>query len=204
MSTWWVGGGTVPPTSIGSTADRATADFEALIAGVTISMVSLDPQKNFMNNFAFLDGQNVHLAVKELGWQIDWGKFRIYLKEKYHVQRAYIFLGYVSRNEGLYNFLRNYGYILVFKPTITKGSITKGNVDLNIALQVMLDYKAFDQAILITNDGDFYCLVDYLKARNKLHSVISPNIHKCARLLKQSAQEKMQTITFSQKILSKK
>ena len=34
------------------------------------------------NNFAYIDGQNLNLGVKSMGWNLDFKKFRIYLKEK--------------------------------------------------------------------------------------------------------------------------
>jgi len=47
-----------------------------------------------MKNFAFIDAQNVHLGIKSLGWQLDWGRFRVYLREKYKVTKAYLFIYY--------------------------------------------------------------------------------------------------------------
>jgi hypothetical protein len=41
------------------------------------------------NNYAFIDGQNLNLSIRSLGWKIDWKKFRIYLNDKYSVERAY-------------------------------------------------------------------------------------------------------------------
>jgi len=51
------------------------------------------------NNYAFINSQNVHLGIKSLGWELDWQKFRIFLKEKYAVKEAYLFIGYVKGNE---------------------------------------------------------------------------------------------------------
>lgn len=44
-------------------------------------------------NYAFIDSQNLNLGVQDLGWQLDFKRFRVYLKEKFHVRRAYLFLG---------------------------------------------------------------------------------------------------------------
>jgi hypothetical protein len=52
--------------------------------------------QKLLNNYAFIDGQNVYRGIKELGWKIDWTRFRRYLKEKYAIGTAYVFLGYVS------------------------------------------------------------------------------------------------------------
>jgi len=55
-----------------------------------------------LNNYAFIDSQNLHLGVKKLGWLLDFHKFRIYLSEKYEVSQAFLFLGYLSENENLF------------------------------------------------------------------------------------------------------
>jgi len=44
-------------------------------------------------NFAFIDGQNLHLGIAELGWRVDWRRFRTYLEEHYRVGCAYYFVG---------------------------------------------------------------------------------------------------------------
>lgn len=71
-----------------------------------------------MRIYAFIDSQNLNLGIKSLGWELDFKKFRIYLRDKYSVERAYLFLGYIERNDSLYRKLRNYGYILIFKPVV--------------------------------------------------------------------------------------
>ncbi len=40
---------------------------------------------NFMDNFAFIDSQNLNLSIRALGWRLDFRRFRVYLKEKYEV-----------------------------------------------------------------------------------------------------------------------
>lgn len=56
------------------------------------------------NNYAFIDAQNLYLAIAEFGWKVDYKKFRVYLKEKYGVQRVY--MGFLPTNQELYNFLQ--------------------------------------------------------------------------------------------------
>ncbi|MDA1337224.1 MAG: hypothetical protein O3C23_00435 [bacterium] len=59
------------------------------------------------NNFAYIDGANLHKGIEELGWRLDYKRFRVYLKDKYVVQRAYMFLGFVAGNTNLYRNLQN-------------------------------------------------------------------------------------------------
>jgi|SRR3989339_33911 len=145
-----------------------------------------------VNNYAFIDSQNLNLGIQSLGWKIDFNKFRRYLKEKYHVKVAYLFIGYLAQNQDLYSSLQKSGFILIFKPVIrNKDGDCKGNVDANLVLQTMIDYNNYNQAIIITSDGDFYCLVKYLYESNKLKLVMSPYKEKCSLLLQQSAKEKI-------------
>ena len=71
-----------------------------------------------MNNFAFIDGQNLYSGVRQLGWILDYGKFRAYLARHYGVTRAFYFLGYLPTQQTLYRSLRQSGYELVFKPVV--------------------------------------------------------------------------------------
>ena len=46
--------------------------------------------KNSGNNYAFIDSQNLNLGIQKLGWKLDYKKFRVYPKEKYNIQKAYM------------------------------------------------------------------------------------------------------------------
>lgn len=152
----------------------------------------MDFRKNILNNYAFIDGQNLYLAVKNLGWSLDYKRFRIYLKEKYGVSKAYMFMGFLPSNQELYNFLQTVGFVLIFKPILeNQQKIIKGNCDAELVLQTMIDIKNYDKAIIITGDGDFYCLVKYLDTNNKLLKVLAPSTHNCSSLLKKVAGKKI-------------
>ena len=143
-------------------------------------------------NYAFIDSQNLNLGVASLGWKLDYGRFRIYLREKYSVSVAYLFIGYIPSNQDLYSYLQSRGYVLVFKPTLADGDgQIKGNVDADLVLQAMIDFQKYDKAVIVTSDGDFYSLVRYLYINQKLERVISPYIRTCSVLLKKTAKEKI-------------
>lgn len=128
--------------------------------------------------FAFVDAQNLNLGVRSQGWKLDWRKFRQYLRNKYGAVKAYLFIGQVAGNESLYAFLQECGYILIFKPTMEFPDKTvKGNVDAELVLHSMIQYKNYDKAIIVSGDGDFYCLVEYLDQRGKLFHILAPNRH---------------------------
>ncbi len=135
--------------------------------------------KSSANNYAFIDSQNLNLSIREQGWVLDFARFRVYLADKYGIVKAFVFIGYLRENEPLYTSLRNDGYELVFKPTLLlpKGGV-KGNVDAELVLHAMIEYTNYDKALIITGDGDFYCLVEYLLKKDKLLKLMIPNKNK--------------------------
>jgi uncharacterized LabA/DUF88 family protein len=145
------------------------------------------------NNYAFIDSQNLNLGIQKLGWKLDYSRFRIYLKEKYSVQKAYLFIGFTPLQQKLYDNLQSAGFILCFKPTIPdeNGKI-KGNVDADIVLRAVLERDEYDQAIIVSSDGDFYSLAQYLYTERKLAAVISPDFEHCSALLRRAARDKIQ------------
>ncbi|MCI0697616.1 NYN domain-containing protein [candidate division KSB1 bacterium] len=146
--------------------------------------------KKPFNNYAFIDSQNLNLGVKDQGWQLDFQRFRVYLKDKYSVAKAYLFLGHLEEYEKLYQALKSYGYELIFKPVIRSDQHdVKGNIDAELVLQAMIDYEQYEKAVIVTGDGDFYCLVKYLSEKGKLLKVLVPNQKKHSRLLRKAIKQ---------------
>ncbi len=138
--------------------------------------------------YAFIDSQNLNLGVRSQGWVLDFRKFRRYLTDKYNVSKAYLFVGHVPGNEQLYTYLVKSGYLLILKPTTNikfqdKYKI-KGNVDAELVLYAMIYYPNYDKAIIVSGDGDFYCLIKYLDENHKLAKILVPS-GKYSSLLKQ-------------------
>jgi len=131
------------------------------------------------NNYAFIDSQNLYLGILSQGWKLNFGRFRVFLKDKYEVKKAFIFIGYVPGNEARYARLQEDGYILIFKPTLVqtigRKKVIKGNVDAELVLHAMIEYPKYNKAVIVSGDGDFYCLVEYLAKQNKLLKIIVPN-----------------------------
>lgn len=129
--------------------------------------------------YAFIDSQNLNLGVRSQGWKLDFGRFRVFLKEKYEVEKAFLFIGYVFYNQLLYTSLQKAGYILIFKPVLEmkkgKKIKIKGNVDAELVLHSMIEYKNYNKAIIVSGDGDFHCLVEYLANKDKLLKIFVPN-----------------------------
>jgi uncharacterized LabA/DUF88 family protein len=140
--------------------------------------------KQLLKNYAFIDSQNLNLGIQASGWKLDFRNFRRYLKDKYNIQEAYLFIGYMPGNESLYTYLQKIGYILVIKPTMElKTGKVKGNVDAELVLHTMVHINEFDKAYIVSNDGDFHCLIEYLEKVNKLGKILAPNF-KYSRLFK--------------------
>jgi uncharacterized LabA/DUF88 family protein len=136
-----------------------------------------------IDNIAYIDGQNLFMGTnkREPIWEVDLQKFRVYLKEKYNIDKAYYYLGYVqdgSTFEMLYETIQSAGFILVFREhnSAMKGT-KKGNVDADIIFSIMkrLYYQEdFDKVVLVSGDGDYKMLVDLLIEEGKLAKVLFP------------------------------
>lgn len=142
--------------------------------------------------YAFIDSQNLNLGTQAMGWKMDWRKFRAWLEAQYGVTRAYMFIGYLAENEAMYEQLHDAGYLIVLKPTVdvkpqesgegeaekakeeVKHAI-KGNIDADLVLFAMKELPNYDQAIIVSGDGDFYALVEYLAEQQKLKHIMTPN-----------------------------
>jgi len=140
---------------------------------------------NRANNYAFIDSQNLNLAIRDQEWILDYKRFRKYLEQKYDISQAFLFIGYVPSNQNLYTSLQKYGYLLIFKPTlILQSGKTKGNVDAELVLHSVIEMQNYDKAIIVSGDGNYHCLVDYLIKQDKLLHLMIPNRYKYSYLLK--------------------
>ena len=143
-----------------------------------------------------------------MGWKLDWRKFRQYLRDQHGVSQAYMFIGYMSENEPLYEYMHELGFLVVLKPTVDVSTskeaqtskaeaaakdaaanpnkpvsdkdekdkpIIKGNVDAELVLYAMKELPNYDQAIIVSGDGDFFSLAEYLEEQGKLAHVMTPN-----------------------------
>lgn len=140
-------------------------------------------KENKNRNYAFIDGQNLYYGTAKLEirpWKINLARFRVYMKEKYDVTEAYYFLGYVQQtNQELYEEIQKAGFVLIFREhnTAMIGK-KKGNVDSDIIFQIMKKiYKKedFDRVILVSGDGDYKLIVDFLIEEKRLEKVLFPN-----------------------------
>ena len=143
---------------------------------------------NREENFAYIDGANLYEANKELGWKLDYGRFRVWLKDKYSVTRAYLFMGMIPKYAPLYTKLQEAGFTLVFKQTVYDGNgKPKGNCDADLVLQVVCDYyeRRCDKAIIVSSDGDYASTVKFLMEKERIEAIVSPS-NNCSILIKRT------------------
>ncbi|MCX6822392.1 MAG: NYN domain-containing protein [candidate division SR1 bacterium] len=131
-------------------------------------------------NFAFIDGQNLHLGLKADGRELDLKRFKVFLADKFHTEEVYYFLGFISEKEQeLYSSLQKAGFIVLFRehsPAL-KGK-KKGNVDVDIVFEIMkkiIEKEEFDKVVLVSGDGDYIKLVKYLIEKGRFKKILFPN-----------------------------
>jgi uncharacterized LabA/DUF88 family protein len=138
------------------------------------------------HNYAYIDDANLYHGIAKLGWKMDYARFRVWLSEKYCVKVAYLFTGFLPSYQKRYADLTKYGFTLIHKQIIrSRHGKIKGNCDAELVLQAVHDMHKdrFNQAIIVSSDGDFSCIAKFLNNRKKLHIIISPS-HKCSFLLR--------------------
>jgi uncharacterized LabA/DUF88 family protein len=157
------------------------------------------------NNYAYIDGANLHYTYENLDWDIDYQKLLTHLKTKYSVIFAHYFIGKTPNNEAIYSKLSSYGYNIKLKnpsPYDTEEEVCphcgkvvhssekryKADIDSYLTMQVMSDINNFDKAVLITSDGDFDELVKRLLRQDKLRIIFAPCKEGCSWLLKSAAR----------------
>jgi uncharacterized LabA/DUF88 family protein len=100
-----------------------------------------------------------------------------------------MFIGYMAENESLYEHMHELGYLIALKPTVdvsanqdnheTNGEehkpIIKGNIDADLVLYAMKELPNYHKAIIVSGDGDFVSLIEYLEEKNKLLHIMTPN-----------------------------
>lgn len=156
-----------------------------------------------MKNLAFVDGQNLYLGTTKCilcaktkninfeditlsdcecgkAWKIDFLKLRKYLYDKYNIDEAYYFLGFLDENnQKIYSNLQKAGFIIIFREH-SKGMSgkKKGNVDTDIVFEIMknlIENEDLEKILLVSGDGDYKKMVQYLVDKNRFLRILFPN-----------------------------
>lgn len=137
-------------------------------------------KKQKERNIAFTDGQNLHLWTCSEDWKVDFLKLRVYLRDKFQVDEAYIFLGFIDdEHQNMYRKIQRSWFILEFRDNNSHMKWSKKwNVDVDIVFQVMhrlLEEDDFDKIVLVTWDWDYIKLVRYLIEKERFKKILFPN-----------------------------
>ncbi|MEX1112489.1 MAG: NYN domain-containing protein [Candidatus Andersenbacteria bacterium] len=142
-------------------------------------------------NIAFIDGQNLYMGttMSDRPWRIDLPRFRVYLQQKYNVKEAYYFLGFTQDNQqDLYDAIQKAGFILQFREhSSAMLGKKKGNVDTDIVFSVMkklYQREDFERVVLVSGDGDYRMMVDFLIDENRLKKILFPDQRRASSLYK--------------------
>ena len=154
----------------------------------------------------YIDASNLKFGIEQSGWSLDYKSFRSWLRDKFGVSRAILFMGLVPENADLYNYLQGVGYDILFKPTvISKEGRTKGNVDGELILSIAKDFyeNKLKSVVLVSGDGDYHCIVEFLKEKNIPVVIVSPNKKYLSLLLKRTNVQIIILDEFNEKLMKK-
>lgn len=139
---------------------------------------------------AYIDAANLHKGTQSSDWKMDYRKFRSWIRQKYGVVEAYLFIGLMPKHAALYTALQSAGFTLVFKEVVYDGAgRAKGNCDADLVIRAMRDYfeKGSLKTILVSSDGDYAPLVSFWLEKTVSCTVVSPApLKRCSILLKKT------------------
>src|SRR5215510_6162208 len=131
----------------------------------------------------FIDGANLYAAARALGFDIDYKKLLQLFADKARLVRAFYYTALIEDQEyspirPLVDWLDYNGYTMVTKPTkeFTDASgrrKLKGNMDIELAVDVMEMSERLDHVVLFSGDGDFRRLVEAAQRRGVRVTVVS-------------------------------
>ena len=124
----------------------------------------------------FVDIQNVYYGAKDnFRGKIDFKKLteNMIRGRKLAICNAYL-INSETDNSNFVNFMKQTGYSIISKDLKRRSDGTaKGNLDIEIAMDIMASCDMLDTVVLVSGDGDFVALVEYLKSKNIFVEVFS-------------------------------
>jgi uncharacterized LabA/DUF88 family protein len=131
----------------------------------------------------FIDGANLYAAARALAFDIDYKRLLELFGTKGRLIRAFYYTALLDEQEyspirPLIDWLDYNGYTMVTKPAkeFTDGMgrrKIKGNMDIELAIDVMEMAPHLDHIVLFSGDGDFRRLVEAVQRKGVRVSVVS-------------------------------
>jgi len=131
----------------------------------------------------FIDGANLYATARSLGFDIDYKRLLDLFGGRWNLIRAFYYTALVEDQEyspirPLVDWLDYNGYTMVTKPTkeftdATGRRKVKGNMDIELAIDVLEMAQHVDHVVLFSGDGDFRRLVEAVQRRGVRVTVIS-------------------------------
>lgn len=139
----------------------------------------------------FVDAANILYSQQTLHWKVDYKKLKEYFEMECDLGAIYFYTGRVGENNKQNLFLKKleqFGYIVRAKEVkrirVSKSTYEwKGNLDVELTIDVLKNIDNFDTLILMSGDSDFASLLDAVKAQHKRVLVISTKGHISKELL---------------------
>jgi uncharacterized LabA/DUF88 family protein len=149
-------------------------------------------KKHLKNRIAvFIDAANILYSQQSLGWQVDYKKLSAYFKKNFNLIFLGFYYGVIKENVGQQKFfemLKDRGYSLKTKPVkyikTKKGTILKGNLDIEIAFDILRLQNKYDTCVLMSGDSDFEIILKYLREKGKKVIVFSTKNHISIELIR--------------------
>ena len=128
-------------------------------------------------NFAFIDATNIIYGASDSGWRMDFKKLYRYLKDRFNVSRILYFAGRDKDNLKqlkFYKKLESFGYELYLVPVkVFRDGRKKADVDSRMTFEMMLHKDQYRKTIVMTGDGDFFWILEYLIKIGKIVKLIA-------------------------------
>jgi uncharacterized LabA/DUF88 family protein len=132
----------------------------------------------------FIDGANLYSAARNLGFDIDYKRLLQVFSQRGRLVRAFYYTALVEDQEyspirPLVDWLDYNGYTMVTKPTkeftdsVTGRRKVKGNMDIELAIDMMEMAQHLEHVVLFSGDGDFRRLVEAVQRKGVRVSVVS-------------------------------
>ncbi len=136
--------------------------------------------------FAFIDATNIIYGADDHGWRMDYKKLANFLTARFEIKKILYYAGVDNQNLKQLNFyekLQDFGYSLRLVPVkkFADGK-KKADVDSRMTFEMMLYLQSYNEVVVMTGDGDYYWVLEYLRRAKKRVILLSFPSHTAKEL----------------------